>query len=49
VSFFAHVNNGAMLEQLLAHGFLDAGRNAGLDEDMPNRKKRTCTVTYLIH
>jgi SAM-dependent methyltransferase len=39
-AFFAHVNNGVMLEQLLAHGFLDAGRNAGLDEGHNESKER---------
>jgi SAM-dependent methyltransferase len=39
-AFFASVNNGTMLEELMANGFLDAGRNPGLDEGHEESKEK---------
>jgi SAM-dependent methyltransferase len=39
-AFFAHVNDGAMLDKYLANGFLDCGRNSDLDEGSSENKDR---------
>jgi SAM-dependent methyltransferase len=39
-TFFTNVNHGPILEQLLTNGFLDAGRNPGLDEGHKESKEK---------